>query len=304
MRYWYRLNPKEHYTKRVPRTPLHNTVDGSKRPEHKTKHFCLLGFCHRGAKKKLPTVATPFQGPATPPLRPRGAPLPTPPGHPPGPQAASRPAWATPQPPRRLGAPSSTLVEVETQNRAPAHTGALRDGAAARRASGAWGRCKAARGCGIGEWGWWGDWGACWGLVGVRTAHLAPISCRGGVAATSCKKARQRAPTPPNARAPRARRSLGRPDAAQQRPRAPGGVKRALSTCTRPLHAPTAYANAPPSTPPPPVERACARSSARAPRASPALRPVLPGTRPRKRRRGPFGPEVEKISRACTFERE
>ena len=119
-----------------------------------------------------------------------------------------------------------------------------------------------------------------------------------GVAVTSCKKARQRAPKPPNARAPRARRSLGRPDAAQQRPRAPGGVKRALSTCTRPLHAPTAYANAPPSTPPPPVERACARSSARAPRASPALRPVLPGTRPRKRRRGPFGPEVEKSSGA------
>ena len=182
--------------------------------------------------------------------------------------------------------------------------GALRDGAAARRASGAWGRCKAARGCGIGEWGWWGDWGACWGLVGVRTAHLAPISCRGGVAATSCEKARQRAPTPPNARAPRARRSLGRPDAAQQRPRAPGGVKRALSTCTRPLHAPTAYANAPPSTPPPPVERACARSSARAPRASPALRPVLPGTRPRKRRRGPFGPEVEKSKPRNAFGKE
>ena len=122
-------------------------------------------------------------------MRPHGDPLPTPPGHPPGPQAASRPAWATPQPPRRLGAPSSTLVQVESQHRAPAHMGALRDGAAARRASGAWGRCKAARGCGIGEWGWWGDWGACWGLVGVRTAHLAPISCRGGVAATSCEKA-------------------------------------------------------------------------------------------------------------------
>ena len=91
----------------------------------------------------MPTVAMPFRGPATPPLSPRRATLPSPPGHPLGPQAASRPAQATPQPLRRLGAPSSTLVEVESQNRAPAHTGALRDGAAARRASGAtpWGRC-------------------------------------------------------------------------------------------------------------------------------------------------------------------
>ena len=42
----------------------------------------------------------------------------------------------------------------------------------------------------------------------------------------------------------------------------------------------------------------CTCSCARAPRAPPALRPVLPGTRPRKRRRGPFGPEVEKSSGA------
>ena len=40
----------------------------------------------------------------------------------------------------------------------------------------------------------------------------------------------------------------------------------------------------------------CTCSCARAPRAPPALRPVLPGTRPRKRRRGPCGPEVEKSS--------
>ena len=42
----------------------------------------------------------------------------------------------------------------------------------------------------------------------------------------------------------------------------------------------------------------CTCSCARAPRAPPALRPVIPGTRPRKRRRGPFDPEVEKSSGA------
>ena len=46
----------------------------------------------------------------------------------------------------------------------------------------------------------------------------------------------------------------------------------------------------------PPVARACTCSCARAQRASPAPRPVLPGTRRRKRRRGPFGPWVEKSS--------
>ena len=35
-------------------------------------------------------------------------------------------------------------------------------------------------------------------------------------------------------------------------------------------------------------------SCARSQHAPPALRPVLSGTRRRKRRRGPFGPEVEK----------
>ena len=40
----------------------------------------------------------------------------------------------------------------------------------------------------------------------------------------------------------------------------------------------------------------CTCSCARAPRAPPAPRPVLPGTRRRKRRRGPFGPWVEKSS--------
>ena len=59
------------------------------------------------------------------------------------------------------------------------------------------------------------------------------------------------------------------------------------------LLAPTTHLYSPPSRPPPPVERASARSSTRAQRASPAPRPVLPGTRRRKRRRGPFGPEVD-----------
>ena len=70
------------------------------------------------------------------------------------------------------------------------------------------------------------------------------------------------------------------------------------------LHAPTTHLYTPPSWPPPPVERTCARSSSRALRASPALRPVLPGTRRRKRRRGPFGPEVDHSSCACAFGKE
>ena len=158
---------------------FHKPHGGSKRSgepteqsyEHKNTPQCL--------KNKFVPVGRPFWAQGPPPWR-RPRRPPTPPSL--GAQARPQPTRAAPQPPRRLGAPPSTLVEVETQNRAPAHTGALRSGAAARRASGGWGRCKAARGCKISEWGWLGDWGARWGLVGARAAHLLPTSCREGVA--------------------------------------------------------------------------------------------------------------------------
>jgi len=53
----------------------------------------------------------------------------------------------------------------------------------------------------------------------------------------------------------------------------------------------------------PPVARACTCSCAREQRAPPALRPVLPGTRRRKRRRGPFGPEVDTCRRIAPLRR-
>ena len=53
----------------------------------------------------------------------------------------------------------------------------------------------------------------------------------------------------------------------------------------------------------PAVAPTCTGSCARAQRASPALRPVLPGTRRRKRQRGPFGPEVDTRRRVAPFRR-
>ena len=134
---------------------------------------------------------------------------------------------------------------------------------------------------------------------GARGAPSADFLSKGasrGLAATSCRRRPNASPRPLT----HAHAALGARSAAPAQPSSGpahlAGVKRALSTCTKPLHAPTAYANASPSTPPPPIERICARPSTRARRASPALRPLLPGTRPRKRRRGPCGPEVEKSS--------
>ena len=115
-------------------------------------------------------------------------------------------------------------------------------------------------------------------------------------------------PPPPTARASRARprgarRSPWRPCAAQLGPRAPSGLQRALTGATGHLRAPMPHlrpswlTKAAANPPAPLLERA------RAQRAPPALRPVLPGTRRRKRRRGPFGPWVEKSSRIAPSRR-
>ena len=125
-----------------------------------------------------------------------------------------------------------------------------------------------------------------------RTSTLAP----GGAPPASHR--------PPTAPPRRARAFPDRARAVQPRPCAPGGLRSAqthsttIYMCLRPAY------QGPPGSPPPPVEHACARSIARARRASPALRPVLPGTRRRKRRRGPFGPEVDQSCCACAFGKE
>ena len=141
---------------------------------------------------------------------------------------------------------------------------------------------------------------------GARGAPSADFLSKGasrGLAATSCRRRPNASPRPLT----HAHAALGARSAAPAQPSSGpahlAGVKRALSTCTKPLHAPTAYANASPSSPPPPVECARARPSARAQRGSPAPRPVLPGPRRRKRRRGPFGPWVDKSSRATPSRR-